>query len=455
LLDQFDKRSAGCGRIEKHAEHASGQAARDRIQKSHPSGCQHANRLREVRHLERKVVGPFSPMAQRGGKQRFAINRFDEFEACLTHLEECHPHGRTFFDGCWDETEAGAVCLRRGRGIADHDTDVMNAQGGNLRKGRPAHGGASIATRFAVAFRPVAGESCQGLPPVSVEQQACARGERIAMMAVHARRPSAGLFRALPVVAVVVGSMALWEILKAVLGIPDFKLPHTYAILGELFRRTGRGELWVVALGRNALVTGGEAVAGFLLGGAAGFLIAVLFTQWPFAEQGLLPYVVASQTVPILAIAPMIVVWLGTGWFSKAIIASYLTFFPVTINVLRGLRAVEPDALDLMSSYGATEAQTFLKLRLPTSVPYLFTALRISATASVIGAIIGELPVGSAMGLGVVIINAAQYYTFRPTNLWASILIAAILGIVFYFLVVAAEQVLVRGRRASTEADIT
>jgi NitT/TauT family transport system permease protein len=167
-----------------------------------------------------------------------------------------------------------------------------------------------------------------------------------------------------------------------------------------------------------------------------------------------LPYVVASQTVPILAIAPMVVVWLGTGWVSKAIIASYLTFFPVTINVLRGLRAVPPDALALMRSYGATPGQIFFKLRLPTSVPYLFTALMISATASVVGAIIGELPVGSAAGLGVVIINAAQYYTFRPTNLWAALLVAACLGIAFYFLVVAAEQLLIRGQRPAADGEV-
>ncbi len=254
-----------------------------------------------------------------------------------------------------------------------------------------------------------------------------------------------------PVLGVIVGAVAAWEVLKTTLGIPDFKLPHTYAILGELFRRTGAGELWLIALGRNAVVTGYEALVGFLMGGLAGFLIAVLFIHWPLMEHGLIPYVVASQTVPILAIAPMVVVWLGTGWVSKAIIASYLTFFPVTINVLRGLRAVETDALDLMHSYGATPGQIFVKLRLPTSLPYLFTALRISATASVVGAIIGELPVGSSAGMGVVIINAAQYYTFRPTNLWAAILVAALLGIAFYFVVVGAEQALVRGRRPVVE----
>jgi NitT/TauT family transport system permease protein len=259
--------------------------------------------------------------------------------------------------------------------------------------------------------------------------------------------------RAIPVVGVIVGGVVLWEVLKAALGIPDFKLPHTYAIVGELFRRTGRGELWIAALGRNALVTGGEALAGFLIGGIAGFGIAAAFIRWPLMEQGMLPYVVASQTVPILAIAPMVVVWLGTGWMSKAIIASYLTFFPVTINVLRGLRAASPDSLALMHSYGATPGQIFFKLRLPTSMPYLFTALKISATASVVGAIIGELPVGSAAGLGVVIINAAQYYTFRPTNLWAAILVAALLGIVFYVLIVGAERVVLRGQRVGEDRE--
>jgi NitT/TauT family transport system permease protein len=265
--------------------------------------------------------------------------------------------------------------------------------------------------------------------------------------------PHAAVARAFPVAGVIIGGMLLWEFVKAAFGIPDFKLPHAYAILGELFRRTGRGELWLAALGRNALVTGGEALVGFVMGGLAGFVIAAGFIHWPFAERGLLPYVVASQTVPILAIAPMVVVWLGTGWVSKAIIASYLTFFPVTINVLRGLRAVPPDALALMRSYGATPGQVFFKLRLPTSVPYLFTALRISATASVVGAIIGELPVGSAAGLGVVIINAAQYYTFRPTNLWAAILVAALLGMAFYFLIVEVERLVVRGQQPSAHGD--
>jgi NitT/TauT family transport system permease protein len=129
---------------------------------------------------------------------------------------------------------------------------------------------------------------------------------------------------------------------------------------------------------------------------------------------------------------------------SKAVIAAYLTFFPVTVNVLRGLRTVDPDALALMRALAATPRQVFLKLRFPAALPYLFVALRISATASVVGAIIGELPVGSRFGMGVVIINAAQYYNWQPANLWAAILVSALLGIAFYQLVAAVERPFVR-----------
>jgi NitT/TauT family transport system permease protein len=116
--------------------------------------------------------------------------------------------------------------------------------------------------------------------------------------------------------------------------------------------------------------------------------------------------------------------------------------------MLRGLRAVEPDALALMRALAATPRQVFLKLRLPASLPYLFTALRISATASVVGAIIGELPVGSRFGMGVVIINAAQYYNWQPANLWAAILVSALLGIAFYHAVAAVERRVVRWQPA-------
>ncbi len=128
----------------------------------------------------------------------------------------------------------------------------------------------------------------------------------------------------------------------------------------------------------------------------------------------------------------MVVVWLGgrgfPDWFSVSVIAAYLTFFPVTINTLRGLTSVDPRALELMRSYAASTFEILWKLRLPTSLPYLFAALKIAATACVVGAIIGELPASIQDGLGGAILNFNQYYSTRPPSLWATNLVAALLG---------------------------
>ena len=278
------------------------------------------------------------------------------------------------------------------------------------------------------------------------------------MASVAAQRPSRLGFAWRPMLqrvgllfAVAAGLWAFWELFKWIgetteirLGafqVNDRTLPHLHDIVGQLFEPSRRnGPLLIEVLWDAALFTAKEAAVGFLLGASIGFLLAVVLAHSRLLQRGFLPYIVASQTVPILAIAPMVVVWLGTSWFSKAVIAAYLTFFPVTVNMARGLRAVDPDALALMHALAASARQIFFKLRFPASLPYLFTALRISATASVIGAIVGELPVGSRYGMGVVIINAAQYYNWRPANLWAAILVSALIGIAFYQLVAAVER---------------
>jgi NitT/TauT family transport system permease protein len=248
---------------------------------------------------------------------------------------------------------------------------------------------------------------------------------------------------------VAVAVAVIWEATKIVFALPSYQLPHLHEIALDFLREGAGGERWVWIMAQNAGYTALESLIGFALGGVTGLVLAVAFAHWRGLERGLLPYVVASQTVPILAIAPMVVVWLGTSWFSKAVIAAYLTFFPVTVNMSRGLRAVDPDALALMRALAASSRQIFFKLRFPAAVPYLFTALRISATASVIGAIVGELPVGSRFGMGVVIINAAQYYNWRPANLWAAILVSAVIGILFYHTVAAAERRVVSWSRTA------
>jgi NitT/TauT family transport system permease protein len=150
----------------------------------------------------------------------------------------------------------------------------------------------------------------------------------------------------------------------------------------------------------------------------------------------------------LLAIAPMVVVGLGSkgveDWVSVAILAAYLTFFPVTINALRGLRSADPRAVELMRSYAASRRRILWKLRVPSSLPYLFSAFRIAAPLSIVGAIISEPAASIQGGLGGAIVNFNQYYSIEPQELWATNLIAAVLGIVFFLAVVMAEKVVVR-----------
>lgn len=234
--------------------------------------------------------------------------------------------------------------------------------------------------------------------------------------------------------------------LKLPIRADDRSMPHVWEIYGTIFEppRRGSDTILLTILARASLFTLQEALAGFLIGGILGFGLGVLFAHSGLLERGLLPYVVASQTVPLLAIAPMVVIWFGGNWLSVAIIAAYLTFFPVTINTLRGLRSPDPTAVELMHSYAASRWDILWKLRVPAALPYIFTALKVSATASVVGAIIGELPSGIADGLGRVILNFNQYYATGPEKLWASILFASLTGMVFFLVITLLERLFVR-----------
>jgi NitT/TauT family transport system permease protein len=258
---------------------------------------------------------------------------------------------------------------------------------------------------------------------------------------------------------VLAGLCALWEGFKWFGETTDLKIgafvvndrtfPHIHDIIGQLFEPSRRnGPMLIEVLWDAALFTAKEAAVGFALGASIGFLLGTILAHSRLLQRGFLPYIVASQTIPILAIAPMVVVWLGgrgaPEWFSVSVISAYLTFFPVTINTLRGLTSADPRALELMRSYAASPFQIFWKLRLPTSLPFLFTAFKIAATASVVGAIIGELPASIQDGLGGAILNFNQYYATSPPSLWATNLIAALLGITFFLIVVLVERIVVR-----------
>ena len=228
----------------------------------------------------------------------------------------------------------------------------------------------------------------------------------------------------------------------------DLNLPHVWNIVVALGRPLTRGADQTLAGGlvSAALYTWREAGLGFLLGAALGLVLATLFVHSRLMERALVPYVIASQTIPIIALAPMIVFAIGQGVVAVVVIATYLTFFPVTIAMIRGLRSFDPRALELMRSYAASRWSIYWKLRLPASLPYLFTALKISATASIVGAIIGEDTGAIQAGLGRVITTFNQYYITGPEKLWAAILAAALVGGAFFVVIRIAELFVLRGR---------
>jgi len=229
----------------------------------------------------------------------------------------------------------------------------------------------------------------------------------------------------------------------------DLALPHVWKIWEALAAPVQRQQTQSLAefLVGAAVHTGQEAALGFLFGGVFGLALAAVFVHSKLAERAFMPYIVASQTIPILALAPLIAFAFGNGLVGIVIVASYLTFFPVTIAQLRGLTSPDPRALELMRSCAASRWTIFWKVRMPSSLPYLFAALKIAATASIVGAIVGEgNPGGSQFGLGRSILNFNEQYGSAPEKLWAAILASALLGLAFFLAIRIAELIVLRGR---------
>lgn len=242
----------------------------------------------------------------------------------------------------------------------------------------------------------------------------------------------------------------------------DLTMPPLLDILaefGEPPQRNSDKPLGVF-IAEAALFTFREAALGFLFGMILGFGLAVVMLRSRWLERGMSPYLVASQTIPLVAIAPIIVIWGSnsldwlpfewTGWMSVAIIATYLTFFPVAMNGIRGLHSADPAALELMQSYAAGRGQTLYRLQLPAAMPYLFAAFKIAATAAIVGAIVGEISGGVRGGLGRLILDFASRYTTGPSRLYATVIGAAMLGIVAVMIVTAFEYVFTSRKQGST-----
>jgi NitT/TauT family transport system permease protein len=216
------------------------------------------------------------------------------------------------------------------------------------------------------------------------------------------------------------------------------KLPLPNLVVSALFNPENVAQLWLAGL-----ITLRSAVVGFIVGGAIGFGLAVLMAQSRAVERSLLPYAIVSQMVPVIALGPIVYSIFKDENVARILIAAYVTFFPVTVNTLKGLRSVTPDALALMTSLAASRRQIYLMLRIPTALPYVFQALKIAATASVIGAIVVEL-MGAQQGIGVTILRTQYYGPANAYKLWGAIVVASLLGLLFFRVVAVAERFALR-----------
>jgi NitT/TauT family transport system permease protein len=220
-------------------------------------------------------------------------------------------------------------------------------------------------------------------------------------------------------------------------------LPAPHQVLAELWKTVVETPVTSKrSLLYHSRVTLSSSLLGFLLGSLLGTLLAVSILHVKSLEKSLLPWIIASQTVPILAIAPIIIVALGSmgfvGLLPKSIISAYLCFFPVTIGMVKGLNSPDPMQLDLMRTYNATRAQIFWKLRWPAAVPFLFASLKVAIAISLVGAIVGELPTGAQAGLGARLL-AGSYYG-QTVQIWAALFAAATLAAAMVTAIAAAER---------------
>jgi NitT/TauT family transport system permease protein len=225
-----------------------------------------------------------------------------------------------------------------------------------------------------------------------------------------------------------------WELYTHVFHVPTYLVPAPSVIARTLV------EEWPT-IHRNVSRTLIEALGGFVLGNGVAIVLAIVFVHSPAVQRVFYPVAVAIRTVPIIAIAPILVLLLGNGYAPKVVIAALISFFPTLVNMVRGLQAVEPSALELMRVLSASRLQSFFKLRLPSSLPFLFSALKIATASCVIGAIVAEW-VGADTGLGYLIIVST--FEFRTGLLYATTAVGSFLALVFFLAVVVLEKAVVR-----------
>ncbi|MFZ3139659.1 ABC transporter permease [Polaromonas sp.] len=247
------------------------------------------------------------------------------------------------------------------------------------------------------------------------------------------------------------GSAWNWQdLLQATMGMERPVLPAPHQVALDFWSSLVD---WPVDSPRNLLyhvaVTGETTLAGFVLGTLLGLLLSVLIVHSRTLDRALLPWIVASQSVPVLAIAPIVLVILGSLGFSglapKAVIALYLCFFPVTVAMVQGLRSPQVIETEMMHTYAASRWQSLWLLRLPAALPFLFPALRVGIAASLVGAMVAELPTGATAGLGARLLTGSYYG--NTLAIWSALLMSALLGLALTSLVALAEHLVLRHRR--------
>ena len=242
----------------------------------------------------------------------------------------------------------------------------------------------------------------------------------------------------------------------------DTAMPHLWEMLSRYaepeMRAPNSKLIWFVVL-KGAFYSFRLALVGFVLGSTIGVALAALMTRFKTMERGLLPYLVISQTVPLIALAPLVVSWGGKlqifgftwpRWLSASVLGAFLAFFPIAVGTLRGMKSAPAASLELMDSYAASWKQTLFKLRFPAAIPYMVPAFKLGASGAVIGVVVAEISTGLKGGIGRLIIEYARQATGDPAKVFTAVFGAAGLGLAMAGLVALADVLLMRNRPKET-----
>lgn len=245
-----------------------------------------------------------------------------------------------------------------------------------------------------------------------------------------------GLIGGLPAAFSLISAFALWELYVHLSGISPLMLPAPSRVLEQMV--LNRGLLWA-----NTVPTICATLMGFALSVSVAFLLSVVLDFIPRVRRALFPIFVVSQTLPLVAIAPLVVLWFGFELTPKVLIVALVTFFPMLVALVDGYESTDPEIQELLRSMGATRRRVFLAVRLPSAMPYFFAGLRISITYAVVAAIFAEY-VGARAGLGIVILNAKN--SFRPDLVLAAVVISSLLTLVLFAIMALVQRVVLRWR---------